>query len=115
MRAMKRYLGPLLVSVSLAPASAFSEDFTIDRMIASQCAQCHGTNGKAVGRFESLTDESFKDLYEDLSDMRKEDRAENIMDHQALGYTQEQIYRIARYYGMLAGKAGEAPEIKKED
>jgi sulfide dehydrogenase cytochrome subunit len=89
---------------------ALAEDMTVNRLLASQCAQCHGTNGHAVGDMDGLSDESYKDLYEDLMDMRSEDRPEDIMDHQALGYTNDQIRRIAAYYGMRSGKGGEQPE-----
>lgn len=91
--------------------SALAEDFTVNRLLASQCAQCHGTNGHAVGDMDGLSDESYKDLYEDQMDMRSEDRPGDIMDHQALGYTADQIRRIALYYGTLSGKADEAPEF----
>ena len=89
---------------------ALAEDMTVNRLLASQCAQCHGTNGHAVGDMDGLSDESYKDLYEDLMDMRSEDRPEDIMDHQALGYTNDKIRRIAAYYGMRSGKGGEQPE-----
>lgn len=101
-----------LLGTSIISGPAFAEDATINRLLASQCAQCHGSNGHAVGDMDGLDDESYKDLYEDLMDMRFEDRPENIMDHQALGYTDDQIRRIALYYGQLAGKADEAPEFK---
>jgi sulfide dehydrogenase cytochrome subunit len=104
-----RLFGLALLNVGLLPA-VLAEDFTIDRLLAAQCAQCHGTNGESFGEMERLDDESYKDLYEDLMDMRSEDRPEGIMDHQALGYTEEQIRRIAYYYGVLSGKAGETPE-----
>jgi sulfide dehydrogenase cytochrome subunit len=90
---------------------AIAEDMTVNRMLAAQCAQCHGTNGNAARGIEGLDDESYKDLYEDLIDMRSEDRPDDIMDHQALGYTDDQIRRIALYYGVLSGKAGESPEL----
>jgi sulfide dehydrogenase cytochrome subunit len=91
--------------------AAVAEDMTVNRLLASQCAQCHGTNGNAVRGIDGLDDESYKDLYEDMMDMRSEDRPEDIMDHQALGYTDEQIRRIALYYGVLSGKADESPEF----
>ncbi|MES9938722.1 MAG: hypothetical protein ABW072_19265 [Sedimenticola sp.] len=87
---------------------AMAEDFTINRLLASQCAQCHGTWGYSVGDIDELAGESAKDLYEDLIDMRLEDQPEDIMDHQALGYTDEQIRRIAAYYATI-------PESKRED
>ncbi len=90
---------------------AFAEDVTINRLLASQCSQCHGTFGRAVGDIDGLNGESYKDLVEDLDDMRGEDWPENIMDHQALGYTEDQIKRIARYYASLP----EGNESKSED
>lgn len=110
----KNTIGALYLGLFTAGISQFAlaEDATVNRLLASQCAQCHGTNGRAVGDMDGLSDESYKDLYEDLIDMRSEDRPEDIMDHQALGYTPDQIRRIALYYGTLSGKAGEAPEIK---
>lgn len=91
--------------------AATAEDPTINRLLAAQCAQCHGTNGHAVGDMDGLSDEGYKDLYEDLMDMKFEDRPEDIMDHQALGYSPDQIRRIALYFGTRAGKSGEAPEL----
>jgi hypothetical protein len=37
------------------------------------------------------------------------------MDHQALGYTPDQIRRIALYYGMRSGKSDEEPETGGEE
>ncbi len=90
-----------------------AEDVTINRLLASQCSQCHGTYGRAVGDIDSLNGEDYKDLVEDLDDMRGEDWPENIMDHQALGYTEEQIRRIARYYDSLP--EGDGSESGEED
>ncbi|MGI9334112.1 MAG: c-type cytochrome [Gammaproteobacteria bacterium] len=87
--------------VLCCPVATLGEDATIDRLLASQCAQCHGTDGYAVGDIDELAGERFKDLNEDMRDMQREDRPENIMDHQALGYTEEQIRRIAAYYAAL--------------
>lgn len=96
---------PFLMSLALSLATvspqAFSEDPAVDRLLASHCAQCHGTNGYATGEFESLAGEEAKDLYEDLIDMKGEDRPEDIMDHQALGYSDDQIRRIANFYATL--------------
>ena len=104
-----------LFTVGIAQTAMAADDPTINRLLASQCAQCHGTNGHAVGDMDGLSDESFKDLYEDLMDMQSEDRPEDIMDHQALGYTEDQIRRIALYFGTRSGKAGEVPEFGSEE
>lgn len=99
-----------LCSLGMGQVVLAEDDPTVNRLLAAQCAQCHGTNGYAVGDMDGLSDESYKDLYEDLMDMRGEDRPEDIMDHQALGYTDDQIRRIALYYGMRSGKVDEPPE-----
>lgn len=78
---------------------AVADDPNVNRLLASQCAQCHGTDGYAIGDMDGLAGD--EDLAEDLLDMKGEDKAEDIMDHQALGYTNDQIRRIASYYAGL--------------
>ena len=104
----------LLCLAAVAPL-AVADDPTIDRLLASHCAQCHGTNGYATGGFDSLAGQDAQDLYDDLIDMKGEDRPEDIMDHQALGYSDDQIRRIANFYATLpedmpAGRSGREDE-----
>jgi len=99
------FLLPLLL-----PATAISaDDPAVNRLLASQCAQCHGTNGYSQNGIEGIAGEEAKDMYEDLTDMKGEDKPENIMDHQALGYTDDQIRRIASYFSTLP-EDGQSPE-----
>jgi cytochrome subunit of sulfide dehydrogenase len=98
-------LAVLVVSTVAWPGQAFAEDPTINRMLASQCAQCHGTNGHAVGDMDGLAGDG--DLLEDLLDMVREDHIEDIMEHQAHGYTYDQMRRIAAYYGGLPESDGD--------
>ena len=100
--------------LTMASQVSFAEDMTINRLLASQCSQCHGTYGMAVGDIDSLNGESFKDLVEDMTDMRSEDWPDDIMDHQAMGYTEEQIARIARYYASLPEGNGNEEEYEEE-
>ena len=104
-----------MCSLGVGQVAVAEDDPNVIRLLAAQCAQCHGTNGYAVGDMDGLSDESYKDLYEDLMSMRGEDRPEDIMDHQALGYTDDQIRRIALYYGMRSGKSDEEPETGGEE
>lgn len=94
---------------------AYAEDVTINRLLASQCAQCHGTFGQSVGDIDGLNGESYKDLVEDLMDMRNEDWPEDIMEHQAFGYTEEQIRRIARYYASIPESGDSETEHEEDD
>ena len=106
---------PLFLAVSLVPLPARADDPTVNRLLASQCAQCHGTNGYAVGDFEDLAGEEAGDLVEDLTDMKREDRPEGIMDHQALGYTDAQIRRIAAFYATLPESDGRDDSVSLDD
>jgi len=79
--------------VGAVPASAEP-----GRLLASQCAQCHGTNGAGPG-FEEIAG---KDLFNDLMDMKYRP-IEGIMDRQAGGYTDEQLRLIADYLSTQPG------------
>lgn len=71
------------------------------RLLASQCAQCHGTNGAGPG-FEKLAG---TDLFNDLIDMKYRP-IEGIMDRQARGYTDDQLRLISDYFSTLPGNVG---------
>lgn len=72
------------------------------RLLAAQCAQCHGTGGSGRG-FEELAGESAQEIYGDLREMKYRTRIESIMDRQARGYTDQQLRAIADYFGSQPG------------
>lgn len=76
------------------------------RLLAAQCAQCHGTDGYGPG-FETLAGRNANDMYYDMIDMRNRQNIESIMDRQAHGYTDAQLRRIAEYFAALPRPAGE--------
>jgi sulfide dehydrogenase cytochrome subunit len=90
---------PALLAVlgALAAAPALAAEPPAGRLLASHCAQCHGTNGNAVN-FESLAGESANELYHELIEMKYRSRIEGIMDLQARGYTDAQLWLISQYY-----------------
>ncbi|CAA6809893.1 MAG: Unknown protein, partial [uncultured Sulfurovum sp.] len=63
------------------------------RLLGSQCAQCHGTNGISVNSWDSIAGES------DLADEIFDD--EPIMTAQAHGYTSEEIALIGTWLKTL--------------
>lgn len=81
-----------------APAAAQSIEA---RLLAAQCAQCHGTNGRAVGDFEDLAGKDADEMYHELLEMKYRATAESIMDRQAKGYTETQLRAIADYFASL--------------
>jgi len=96
---------PLIVlGIITTATTAQAEDMTINRLLASQCAQCHGTDGRAVGDIDSLAGED--DISGELMEMSNKNNPDDIMEHQAMGYTSDQIRRIAAYYATISENGG---------
>ncbi|MGI9319634.1 MAG: c-type cytochrome [bacterium] len=83
-----------VLSGSVVPAISFSDD---SRIWASQCFQCHGTNGNPVGDMDEIGGKDSNSLYEELIEMKYRDKTEGIMDLHARGYSDEQLRAIAEY------------------
>ncbi len=94
----------LVCGVLTFQAATAADDMTINRLLASQCAQCHGTNGHSVGDIDSLAGED--DISGELNEMRNKSNPNDIMEHQAMGYTSDQIRRIAAYYATVSENGG---------
>ncbi len=74
---------------------------TLDgRQLASNCFQCHGTNG--TGGFERLLGESYAEIYSELVEFStgQEDQGE-IMAAHAMGFTDAQMQALANYLAQL--------------
>ena len=65
------------------------------RLLASNCFQCHGTNGSSGG-FDRLQGDSRADLLDKLRNFASGD-GDSIMAAHALGYTDEQLQLIADF------------------
>ena len=68
------------------------------RLLASNCAQCHGTDGRSQGGIDGLAGLSFSEIYDELRDMKANPDTGNIMHRQASGYSDEQMRLIATYF-----------------
>ena len=96
-RHSRALLAGIALLITAIPATAES-----GRLLASQCAQCHGTNGAGPG-FEDIAG---KDIFNDLIDMKYRP-IEGIMDRQARGYTDDQLQLISDYLSTLPGNGGD--------
>lgn len=76
------------------------------RLLGSQCAQCHGTNGVSVTKWDSIAGEG------DISDEIFGEAP--IMDAQAHGYTIEEMMLIGDWLATLSKKT-EKDEEKSKD
>ena len=65
------------------------------RVLASNCFQCHGTNGYA-GELK-IGEQSASSIIGDINEMKTKNPGENIMNVHARAYTPEEIKLIADY------------------
>lgn len=72
------------------------------RLLASNCFQCHGTDGRNGG-FDRLAGESVREIVGELNEMRaKYDEDEGIMRVHAFGYSDAQLNLLADYFANLS-------------
>ena len=65
------------------------------RVLASNCFQCHGTNGYASEL--KIREQSASSIISDINEMKSKDPRSNIMNAHARAYTTEEIKIIADY------------------
>lgn len=68
------------------------------RLWASNCFQCHGTDGQSGG-FDQLAGDGATDLYNKLKDQQTKN---TIMGSHARGYTDPELRAIAKYFSSVA-------------
>jgi len=86
------------VAVAIALASAattsFAQAVPAGRLLASNCFQCHGTNGRGPG-FDTLAGKSANELYGELKEFQSGKEGKGIMAKHSWGYTDAQIRLLA--------------------
>lgn len=97
---------PIALALGLTLAGSAASAPPAGQLLASQCAQCHGTNGNGPG-FDELAGKSARELRDEMLDMKYGGRVEGIMDRQAHGYTDAQIQLIADYLSAQPGGGGD--------
>jgi cytochrome subunit of sulfide dehydrogenase len=66
------------------------------RLLASSCAQCHGTTDAAPG-FDRLTGKSASKLLRKMHKYQSGAEGEGIMTHHAMGYTEQQLRDLVEW------------------
>jgi cytochrome subunit of sulfide dehydrogenase len=69
------------------------------RLLASNCFQCHGTNGAGPG-FDSLAGKSARSIYEDMKEMQAGKEGEDLMSKHSRGYTDDQLHLLAEWLSL---------------
>jgi cytochrome c553 len=86
----------LVAALLLAGGDASAQSVVPNgRLLASNCFQCHGTNGQGPG-FERLSDKSAREIFKELREMKSDDD-DDLMAHHARGYTNAQLRALSRY------------------
>lgn len=66
------------------------------RLLASNCFQCHGTNGKGPG-FDSINGKSSGEIYKKLKEFRAGKEGNGIMAKHANNYTDAQMLALDKW------------------
>lgn len=115
-REITRWRALLWLPVALASSCVAAQTTTAPpagRLLASNCFQCHGYDGKSSIGFERLSGESSNEIYNELREMRSKSRPD-IMDMHARGYTDAQMRLIADYLATRKSTSGTTAATDKK-
>ena len=89
-------LAPLVLAALAAAGTAQAQVGQAGRLLASNCFQCHGTNGKGPG-FDTLAGKSASEIYKDLKEFQSGKEGNGIMAKHAMGYPDAQLQSLAAW------------------
>ena len=81
-----------------ASAMAMAQDATHIRLLASNCANCHGTDGKSQGGMPALNGQLKSKLLTDLQEFKAGKRPATIMHQISKGYTDAELDALAGFF-----------------
>jgi sulfide dehydrogenase cytochrome subunit len=79
-------------------SAAWAQDAVLARNLAATCANCHGTNGHAVGDMKPLAGMPADKMLAVLADYRSGAMPATIMHQIVKGYTEPQLKLIAGHF-----------------
>ena len=86
----------------LACAGAASgQDAAQVRLLASNCANCHGTDGRSQGGMPALAGLAKPYIVEQMQDFKSGKRVATIMHQLAKGYTDAEVDALAGYFSSM--------------
>lgn len=95
---MKHTTKVLAVGLLALGAVAAHAQVSQVRVWAAACANCHGTDGRAVPGMDALAGKDKNEIVQKMLDYKNGRRPATLMHQIAKGYTDEQINEIAAYF-----------------
>lgn len=90
------FLAPLALNQAAAAETVVS-----GRLLASNCFQCHGTDGRSAAGLANVAGESASSLYNKMLELRRKTSEDSIMNAHARGYTDQQLWDLSVYFSQL--------------
>ena len=87
-----------------APGVAMAQDAHLARNLAATCANCHGTNGQALGDMKTLAGVPADTIISMMAGFKSGAQPATIMHQIAKGYTDDQIKLVAAYFAAQPAK-----------
>jgi cytochrome c553 len=91
-----RATGAILCVLGLSFGASAQTTPPPGRLLASNCFQCHGTNGRGPG-FDSLAGKAVSEIYNDLKEFKSGKEGSGIMAKHAMGYTDAQLLSLSNW------------------
>ena len=94
MQTRLRILAAAALAVGCLSTAAQAQTPPNGRLLASNCFQCHGTNGKGPG-FDRLAGKSASEIYNELREFQSGKEGDGIMARHAMGFTDAQLRSLS--------------------
>lgn len=94
----------LLFATAPARAQPSAADLRAGAYLAGNCANCHGTAGRAAGTMPSLAGVPKDNLLRTLTEFRDGRRPATLMHQLTKGYSDDQLALIAEYLSRQPAK-----------
>lgn len=88
----------LITSAAWCPGLAWAADPQDVRVLAGNCANCHGTDGHSQAGMPRLAGESKAYLLEQLRAFKAGKRPATLMHQLTKGYTDDELAQLADYF-----------------
>jgi cytochrome c553 len=95
---IKRVTAGIAIGLAMSPALVAASSVSgSGAALAANCANCHGTSGRAIGSMPALAGQPKSYLVEQMKAFKEGRRTGTIMHQLAKGYTDEQIEAMSAY------------------